>query len=150
MSNIKGKPDGGAVMSTAEPMEGCSKFYRCSTNVCPLETDWRKRKHIEGESVCSYLLESVKASGADVFDADSLAFLLAKAREIGAAYPAIGRALTKASSGASRILAARGTSAYRGDRAAPMPKVRLERIPGAGRPQNGLHGVSEGAREATA
>lgn len=149
MGNIKGKPDGGAAMSTAEPMEGCSKFYRCTANLCPLDTDWRKRKHIEGGPVCSYLLEAVKATGAAVFEADSLAFLLAHASEIGAAFPAIGRALTKASSGASRMLAARSTSAFRGDRSVPMPKVYLERIPGSGRPQTACGGVSEGmARDA--
>jgi hypothetical protein len=145
MSSIRGKPDEGAVMSTAEPMEGCSKFYRCSTNVCPLDTDWRKRKHIEGESVCSYLLESVKASGADVFEADSLAFLLAKAREIGAAFPAIGRALAKASGYGSRVIKAARMRACKDHQPAPMPRVHLERIPASGRPQNGLPGAVEGA-----
>jgi len=40
--------------------ESCPRFERCSANVCPLDADWRKRVHIEGERVCGLLTESVK------------------------------------------------------------------------------------------
>jgi hypothetical protein len=94
-------------MNIDEPMEACPKFNRCNVNVCPLDSGWRTRRHFEREPVCSYLLESVKVTGPQVFEAGTLAFLLARASEIGAAFPAIGRRLVRAESGGSRILRAR-------------------------------------------
>lgn len=37
--------------------EHCSKFEHCSANVCPLDSDWRKRSSGRDEPVCFYLLE---------------------------------------------------------------------------------------------
>lgn len=38
----------------------CPKFETCSAPICPLDADWHRRTHLRGESVCLFLLESVK------------------------------------------------------------------------------------------
>jgi hypothetical protein len=41
-------------------MIACSKFEKCSAPVCPLDSDWALRKHLDGERVCFYLSEYSK------------------------------------------------------------------------------------------
>lgn len=38
----------------------CPKFLRCSAPLCPLDPDWRKRRHVKGDHVCRWLTEWVK------------------------------------------------------------------------------------------
>ena len=38
----------------------CPKFESCSAPICPLEPDWPKRSHLDGERVCFYLTEYSK------------------------------------------------------------------------------------------
>src|SRR6185437_3110278 len=48
---------------TATP-ESCPRYQSCSANICPLDPDWRKRSHLQGEPVCGLLRELVKPNGA--------------------------------------------------------------------------------------
>lgn len=41
----------------------CSRWDRCSAPICPLDPDWRLRKHLENEPVCGLLLELAKPAG---------------------------------------------------------------------------------------
>ena len=41
-------------------MENCPKFHACSAPICPIDSSWRKRKHLKGERVCFYLCEAQK------------------------------------------------------------------------------------------
>lgn len=43
--------------------ERCPRFNQCSAPICPLDSDWRKRRHIDGEPVCAYLLEAARNNG---------------------------------------------------------------------------------------
>lgn len=43
--------------------EDCAKFERCNANVCPFDEQWRRRTHVDGEPVCFWLREWVKAGG---------------------------------------------------------------------------------------
>ena len=41
-------------------MEDCNKFDACSAPICPLDTDWRIKPHLDGERSCLYLREYAK------------------------------------------------------------------------------------------
>lgn len=56
-------------------MRQCPKFETCSANLCPLDPDWEKRRHHNGDPVCFYMRESVKHGA-------SLAFLTSGLQEI--------------------------------------------------------------------
>ena len=38
----------------------CPKWDGCNAPICPLDPDWKSRKHLEGERVCFYLTEYSK------------------------------------------------------------------------------------------
>jgi len=42
--------------------EFCPKFLKCSANICPLDRDWKQRRHLKGERVCYYLRQHAKDS----------------------------------------------------------------------------------------
>ena len=44
-------------------MSSCPKFEGCNAPLCPLDPDWRLRKHLEGEKACFYLTEFSKPAG---------------------------------------------------------------------------------------
>jgi len=44
-------------------MSKCPKFDGCSAPICPLDPEWRIRKHLDGERVCFYLTEFSKEAG---------------------------------------------------------------------------------------
>lgn len=46
----------------------CPKYDKCSSPICPLDRDWRKRVMLEEDSVCFYLSEAVKDEAEAVFD----------------------------------------------------------------------------------
>lgn len=45
-------------------MRQCPKFETCSANLCPLDPDWEKRRHVNGDPICIYMRESVKHGAA--------------------------------------------------------------------------------------
>ena len=38
----------------------CPKFSRCNAPICPLDGEWDRRKMLDDEPVCFYLLEHAK------------------------------------------------------------------------------------------
>lgn len=42
--------------------QSCPRFSSCSAPVCPLDSQWRDRKHCHGEPVCYWFREAVKGS----------------------------------------------------------------------------------------
>jgi hypothetical protein len=92
------------------PPEACSRWAHCSVNVCPLDPDATKRKHIAGETVCPQLLESVKKDGAATlarFEGQPVTEAVIHALPaIRSTFPRISRALELASTSGSRKLAA--------------------------------------------
>lgn len=57
-------------------LKSCPKFNKCNAPICPLDKDWRKRKHINGDKCCTYLLESSKANAKANFEGAGLTYLL--------------------------------------------------------------------------
>lgn len=47
--------------------ETCDRFNKCLANICPLDADWRKRKHLKGERVCFYAVEAEKVDAEAIF-----------------------------------------------------------------------------------
>lgn len=45
----------------------CDRYQKCSANICPVDKDWRKRKHLKGERVCFYAIEVEKIDAEAVF-----------------------------------------------------------------------------------
>ena len=41
----------------------CPKWDTCSCPVCPLDLEWRRRRHLPGERICLWLRELVKPDG---------------------------------------------------------------------------------------
>lgn len=46
----------------------CDRFQTCSANICPLDVDRQKRKHLNGDRVCFYLVQAQKANAKALFD----------------------------------------------------------------------------------
>lgn len=87
--------------------EDCPKFERCGANICPLDDDWRKRTHLEGEPVCLYLREAAKNGGTPP---ESPTVTEEQRREVARVYPdvikahgPIRRALNRASKTGSKM-----------------------------------------------
>lgn len=45
------------------PMKACPRYDKCSAPICPVDPNWRRRSHLEGERVCVWLTELSKAGG---------------------------------------------------------------------------------------
>ncbi len=85
----------------------CPKYQRCNANICPLDTEWPKRKHLAGESVCFYLLEAQKIDAEAIFSTTQRGYLYTAMVEatqaIKCRYGHIKTRLERASKTASRI-----------------------------------------------
>ncbi len=57
------------------PTNRCPKFNTCNAAVCPLDSDWRKRKHISVDKCCLYLLELAKTDAKANFEGAGLIHL---------------------------------------------------------------------------
>jgi hypothetical protein len=92
--------------SAPEPPD-CPRYQRCGAPVCPLDPDWRHRKHLDGESVCGLLLELAKDGGEATLrtclpeEVAVVAITLAPA--IRAAHGPVRRACEKAARSGSRL-----------------------------------------------
>ena len=40
--------------------DDCPKYKSCNANICPLDNEFWKRTHIDGEAVCVYMSEYTK------------------------------------------------------------------------------------------
>lgn len=38
----------------------CSRFQSCSANVCPCDTQWEARKHLDDDRVCYWLIKAAR------------------------------------------------------------------------------------------
>ena len=85
----------------------CPRFERCSAPICPLDADWRKRRHVQGERVCGLALEAVKPNAKAVFSGagmDNLFPVVVGAiPEISQRWGAIRHALERAQQAASKM-----------------------------------------------
>jgi hypothetical protein len=43
----------------------CPRFYSCGAAICPLDPNWRKAVHLNGEPVCYYALQSGKVGATE-------------------------------------------------------------------------------------
>jgi hypothetical protein len=62
--------------------EGCPRFEKCAAPLCPLDPEWRRRKHLQGERVCYFLREAVKDGAAARFEATANAEIVAAATQM--------------------------------------------------------------------
>lgn len=49
-------------------MKDCDRFNTCSANICPLDDDWSKRKHLREGRICYYLIEAQKCGAKANFE----------------------------------------------------------------------------------
>lgn len=94
--------------------ESCPRYAQCSANICPLDPDWRKRGHLQGEPVCGLLRELVKPNGAAVLATTMAADLVGM----------IADALPEISASNFDIRAQLGRSAKTGSKIKAMQRAR--------------------------
>lgn len=86
----------------------CPKFQHCNAPICPLDSDWRKRKHFNGDRVCFYLIEAQKHDSKAVFDTygkgDLYEVMRNLTNDIANAYSPIKYLLEKAKLTSSRMI----------------------------------------------
>ncbi len=58
-----------------EAVISCDRFNSCSANICPLDAEWQKRKHLNSERICFYLLEAQKINAKAVFECGGREYL---------------------------------------------------------------------------
>jgi hypothetical protein len=99
--------------------QSCPKWQRCNAPICPADPNWRRSAHLPGERVCFYLTERAKDGGparlSRVLPAPLLEAIAEGLRNITLAtatenlprgHAVIARAIAKAATTGSRILAA--------------------------------------------
>jgi hypothetical protein len=88
-------------------MYDCPKFDSCSAPICPLDSDWEIRTHLDGERVCYYLTEYSKESVRPILrgglDVELYKAIVEKHPRIIAAHPPIKRQLSRSSKNNSRL-----------------------------------------------
>ena len=47
----------------------CKFFLNCNAPICPVDPDWKKRSHLNGERVCYYLIEYAKEGARPILKA---------------------------------------------------------------------------------
>jgi hypothetical protein len=85
----------------------CDRFNRCSANICPLDPEWHKRKYLNGERICFYILEVQKTNAKAIFECGGRGCLYALMQEATPAiinqYRAIKYALERSKKAGSRL-----------------------------------------------
>ena len=85
----------------------CPKFQKCNAPVCPIDPIWQKRRHMNGDRVCFYLMEAHKPNAKAVFEGRSLSYLydaiVRHALVIADTYRPIKKAIEKAKITSSRM-----------------------------------------------
>lgn len=88
-------------------MSNCPKFTVCYAPTCPLDTQWRKRKHLKEDRVCFYLLEATKTGAEAIFRGAGLGNLYQTISQASSAirstYFHIDRACNRANQSGSRM-----------------------------------------------
>lgn len=62
--------------------QDCPWYDKCSAPLCPLDPEWRGRKHLQGERVCYFLREAVKDGARARFEATANAPIFAAASQM--------------------------------------------------------------------
>jgi len=87
--------------------ESCPKFQACNAPICPCDSDWHKRSHLNGDKCCMYLLESAKPVAKAIFSAAGLgelyAVMVQAAPDITARYSTIRLTYERAKQSGSRM-----------------------------------------------
>lgn len=105
----------------------CPRFDSCNANVCPLDPQWPRAQHIQGERVCGLLNEVVKVGGqprvASVLSAGQFATLVREWPKVEARWSDIRVRLRASAKTGSRIDAARANfhHSLSGNQGAPLP-----------------------------
>ncbi len=88
-------------------MYDCPKFDQCSAPICPLDADWERRSHLDGERVCFYLTEHSKQAARPilrgVLAAEHYTAVANQFSRIIAAHPLIKKQLLRSSKNNSRL-----------------------------------------------
>ena len=89
----------------------CPRFEHCAAPICPLDPDWRARRHLVGDPLCLYLREAVKpeaeANLAPHLPRATIESLLTLAPTIAARHGDIRRRLAKAARASSKLASLR-------------------------------------------
>ena len=84
----------------------CPKFESCSAPICPLDPDWKRKPHLDGERVCCYLTEYSKLAARPILRGVLAAQHYQAIKEgypkVIAAHPRIKRQLQRSSSKPAR------------------------------------------------
>lgn len=62
--------------------QSCPRYDKCSAPLCPLDSEWRRRKHLQGERVCYFLREAIKDGAAARFEATADVEIFAAATQM--------------------------------------------------------------------
>lgn len=85
----------------------CPKFNRCNSPICPLDRDWHLRVNKNEDSICYYLIESVKDGAVGRFERAQLGvmyqIIVSLRGEISVRFKRIARKLQRASKTSSRM-----------------------------------------------
>lgn len=88
-------------------MRDCPKYDKCRAQICPLD-NWQERVMLEDDTVCFYLIESVKEGGDENFRGVGLEnffyWMVTLAPEISSRHPRISRTLERAKGTGSRMM----------------------------------------------
>jgi hypothetical protein len=88
-------------------MDTCKKYQGCSAPICPLDSNWRKVRHLKGERICFYLAEAQKHGSEAIFRGRGLGELyqviVEVTPDISIRWGTIKKALAKAAKTGSRI-----------------------------------------------
>lgn len=89
----------------------CPRFDSCNANVCPLDPQWPRAQHIDGERVCGLMTEVVKVGGhgrvASVLSAEQFATFMREWPKVEARWSSIRGRLRASTKTGSRIESAR-------------------------------------------
>ena len=89
----------------------CPRFDSCSASVCPLDPQWPRAQHIQGERVCGLLTELVKVGGrarvANILTPEQFPVLVRERLKVEARWSDIRIRLRASAKTGSRIDAAR-------------------------------------------
>jgi hypothetical protein len=107
----------------------CPRFDSCSASVCPLDPQWPRAQHLQGERVCGLLTELVKVGGrarvANILTPEQFPILVREWPKVEARWNDIRVRLGASAKTGSRIDAARANfhTPLSGTQGAPLASV---------------------------
>lgn len=89
----------------------CPRFEHCAAPICPLDPEWRARRHLVGDPLCLYLREAVKpeaeANLSPHLPRATIESVLSVVPTIAARHGDIRRRLAKAARASSKLASSR-------------------------------------------